>query len=336
VDWNQIDWPALKRLREAFLGREASTSASYWAGPADLESYDFTFGRRIAWKWASVLEPLAASGWRPPTRMLVDWGCGTGIGARSVMAHFGAECFDEVVLWDHSPHATAFAEAAIRARHPQIGVRVVEPTEVVYDGGFALVLSHVINELDAAATDALLRLAGRAAAVLWVEPGTAADSRALIGVRERLRGHFHCLAPCPHDGPCGLLTPENARHWCHHFARPPTEAFTDPGWARFGRELGIDLRSLPYSHLVLDRRAPQPRAPDLMRMIGEPRDGTGMMRILRCSQNGVAEVELQKRQAPALWRTLVKGRHGGLFRWSESDGRIAAGDVAPPVSLEPS
>jgi hypothetical protein len=325
MDWDDVDWVALGRLREVFLGRTPSDQTGpYWATARTLESYDFTFGRRIAWKWAAVLEPLIAGGWTPPARLLVDWGCGTGIGARSILAYAGAEAFDEVLLWDHAPAATSFAGSAIRERHPRLTVQVAEPTETVVDGGFVLVVSHVLNELDPAAHLTLLALARRAAAVLWVEPGTSADSRALIAAREALRPGFACWAPCPHDNACGLLVPENQRHWCHHFARPPTEAFTDPGWARFGRELGIDLRSLPYSHLVLDRRAPA-RPAGLARIIGEPRPGAGLMRLLRCREDGVAEVEVRKRQMPALWRTLERGRHPGVFAWIESNGRVTDG-----------
>jgi hypothetical protein len=289
-----------------------------------LASYDFTFGRRIAWKWAAVLEPLAAAGWRAPARCLIDWGCGSGIGARSVLAYCGSESFDEVVLWDHAPAATSFASAAIRERHPRLRVQVAEPSEAAAGGGFVLAVSHVLGELDPAARDTLLGLAARAAAVLWVEPGTAADSRALIAAREALRPRFHCWSPCPHDGACGLLAAENQRHWCHHFARPPTEAFTDPGWARFGRELGIDLRSLPFSHLVLDRRPPG-RPAGLARIVGEPRHGPNAMRILRCRADGAAEVQLRKREAPALWKRLSREHDPGLLAWRETEGQVSDG-----------
>jgi hypothetical protein len=293
----------------------------YWSHARDLESYDFTLGRRIAWKWASVLAPLIARGWTPPARQLIDWGCGSAIAARSLLAYAPDGAFDEVVLWDHSPIATSFATAAIHARRPGQAIRVADPAEAASSDGFVLVVSHVLNELDEAGRAMLVALARRAAAVLWVEPGTSADSRALIDVREELRDDFHCLAPCPHSGPCGLLDEVNSRHWCHHFARPPTEAFTESGWAQFANRLGIDLRSLPYSFLVLDRRAPD-RAGATVRIIGTPREHSGARRILRCREPDVAEVELQKRTSRTLWRALDKGRHDGLFSWDESEGRI--------------
>ncbi len=328
MDWASVDWPALEQLRAVFLGQAPSLPGPYWTGPSQLASYDFTLGRRIAWKWAAALESLFARGWRPPARRLVDWGCGTGIGARSVLAHAPPGSFDEVILWDHAPAATTFARDALLSRQPQVAVHVTDPAVAAREHAFVLVISHVLNELDSPARDALLALARRAAAVLWLEPGTREDSRALIAAREALQAEFHWIAPCPHDASCGLLAPENARHWCHHFAPAPTEAFTERGWAEFSRRLGVDLRSLPYSYLVGDRRPPS-RPTDRVRLIGTPRQSTGLMRLLRCRECGVSEIELQKRTAPRLWRSLDKARHDGLFAWQESAGRITEGTVAP-------
>lgn len=321
MDWNAIDWAVLERLRAHFLDREAG-SGPYWQNSRDLEMYDFTFGRRIAWKWAAVLERLFRHRWHPPASRLIDWGCGSGIAARSMLAYAPRGTFDDVNLWDHSPSATSFAASRIAKRFPKVNVRVAEPSAPAAQGdAFVLVISHVINELDDDARANLLGLARQAAAVIWIEPGTPEDSRALIAVREVLRADFQCLAPCLHNEICGLLSPKNERHWCHHFAPPPTEAFTSPGWARFNRMLGIDPRSVPYSYLVLDRQSP-PKVRDENRIIGTPRESAGLMRILRCRVDGVTEVELQKRDDPALWKTLHKERHDGTFTWWEKDGRI--------------
>jgi len=323
VEWNSIDWDVLERLRAHFLDRE-TLDAPYWRDTRDLAMYDFTFGRRIAWKWAAVLEPLFRRGWKPPARRLVDWGCGSGIAARSLLAHAPSGSFREILLWDHSATATTFAANRIAEKFPEVTVHVGEPSSQRDAGdAFVLVISHVINELAGEARADLLTLARSAAAIVWIEPGTTADSHALIAIREELRADFHCLAPCPHNGRCGLLTANNQRHWCHHFARPPTEVFTDSGWAKFSRQLEIDLRSLPYSHLVMDRRT-LGDANAQNRIIGEPRKSAGLMRILRCRAENVQEVELQKRDHPALWKTLQKGAHDGIFTWSERDGRIQA------------
>jgi ribosomal protein RSM22 (predicted rRNA methylase) len=185
-------------------------------------------------------------------------------------------------------------------------------------------VSHVLNELDEPSRVQLIALARRAAAVVWVEPGTWKDSRSLIAVREELRDGFTCRAPCPHNERCGMLAEENHRHWCPHFATPPSEAFTESGWGRFSKLMGIDPRSLPYSHLVLDREKPGD-PPGLHRLIGRPRQSTGLSRLLTCSENGLRELELQKRDAPSLWKTLDKGRHEDLFDLEEKNGRITRG-----------
>ena len=67
MDWETVDWTALERLREVFLQR-AENPGPYWQGANDLASYDFTFGRRIAWKWSAVMEEMAVAQWTPPAR----------------------------------------------------------------------------------------------------------------------------------------------------------------------------------------------------------------------------------------------------------------------------
>lgn len=324
VDWEHVDWKLLDSLRDRFL-KKTDAAGPYWSDRNTLENYDFTFGRRISWKWAAVLDPMANRGWQSPSRKLVDWGCGTAVATRSMLAHFGAEAFDQVTLWDHSPAATGFARETILSIYPKLDVRVADPIDSEAETDFVLVISHVINELDPTTVDRLIALARRALAVIWIEPGTPAESRRLIEVREKLTGIFECLAPCPHNNACGMLMPGNERHWCHHFARPSTEAFTSAGWARFAQRMSIDLRSLPYSHLVLDRR-PVERTADAVRIIGAPREYSGLMKILRCREDGVSEVELQKRDSKPLWKRLQKKRDPGILTWQENDaGRINPG-----------
>jgi ribosomal protein RSM22 (predicted rRNA methylase) len=168
-------------------------------------------------------------------------------------------------------------------------------------------------------------LAREAGEVIWVEAGMHADSRRLIEVRERLLGNFVAVAPCTHQAQCGMLAKDNAPHWCHHFATPPSAIFQDARWADFSRELGIDLRSLPYSFLVLARpslAAPMPAG--FSRVIGEPRESKGFARILSCQADGVADLMVQKRDAPDLFRAIRKGTLAPVYRWEMADGRIVA------------
>jgi ribosomal protein RSM22 (predicted rRNA methylase) len=165
-------------------------------------------------------------------------------------------------------------------------------------------------------------LAGRAEAVLWVEPGTFSASRALIEVRDRLLSHFRPVAPCTHALGCGMKSPGNERHWCHHIAKVPGQVFQDAGWGRFSKTLEIDLRSVPFSYLVLDRR------PALVgtasRVIGEPRHYKGFDKILSCQADGVRELTLQKRDAPELLKEMKKDP-GSLYEWDREGEKIRGG-----------
>jgi len=307
----------LRQLRERFLAGTAG-EADYWQSPEHLELYDTTYGERIGWKWDAVLAELRLRGWRPRSTRVLDWGCGTGVAHRRVLEEWPQ--FTTLALHDRSPRARFFSAEKVRAAHPQIAVTWDSP---VTTPDTLLLVSHVINELAPPDLERLLALVRGAGEVIWVEAGTHADSRRLIEVRERLRGEFTPIAPCTHAARCGMLAPENAPHWCHHFATPPSEIFQDARWAEFAREIGIDLRSVPYSFLVLSR-APA-MAPGWSRIIGAPREAKGYARILSCQAEGVAEFVLQKRDAPELFRAARKGELAPLFRWTRDGGKIIAG-----------
>ena len=103
----------------------------------------------------------------------------------------------------------------------------------------------------------------------------------------------------------------------------------------FGREMGIDLRSLPYSFLVLERpRATPPTPAGCSRVIGEPREGKGHLKVLSCHADGVGELVLQKRDAPALFRALRKAEAAAVQRWDIVDGKIVGSAEFPDSASE--
>jgi SAM-dependent methyltransferase len=287
-----IDWKTLERLRVAFL----TGTTDYWHDECDLENYDATFAQRIAWKWDYVLSEAKRRGWSPPTGTVLDWGCGTGIASRKFL-----ECFTGVrrlYLCDRSPLAMKFA--AQRVRDVEVWQESVPPRSVD-----VLLISHALTEQPAP-----FALPCEAKTVLIVEPGTYEVSRRLIALREHLRGEFNVVAPCTHQAVCGMLAAENERHWCHHFAPTPTAVFMDGNWARFAKLAGIDLRSLPVSYLVLDRR---PVESGGMRVIGRPRVYKAHALVLGCNATGVRERRLEKRTEPDLYRKLKKGMADTLW-----------------------
>ena len=319
MNWDQIDWSALERMRAAFLQNTAG-AGDYWHSESDLASYDATFAQRIGWKWDYVLAELKRRGWSPPGGELLDWGCGSGIAGRAFLDHFGEKSVSRLRLWDRSPLAVAFAMARARGKYPELeihaGLAAVAPTTT-------LLISHVLTELTAEQTESLVDLAANAQCVLWVEPGTYEASLTLIAVRERLRERLQIVAPCTHQGRCGILAPENERHWCHHFAAPPREVFTDGNWARFASVMGIDLRDLPLSFLVLDRRTAPSLSPCAGRVIGHPRIYKGYALLLGCDASGVSERKLTKRHFPQEFRAVRKGTADGLREWRCVGGEIA-------------
>ncbi len=277
MEWKDVDWSCLKGLRDRFLG---TGTGDYWRSIKELEHYDLAFAPRIRAKWDAVWREL---GPRLPDRLeLLDWGCGTGIASRAFAEAFPKK-LTRVRLWDRSSLSCQFAAA--RLQEAGVPVEILARAPTMADGW--LCVSHVANELDPTVRKTLRELATQAAGFVWVEPGTPESARALEELRETIRSTHTLLGPCPHAGVCGMNDSRNARHWCHHFAEAPAEFFTAAEWNRFGREMQIDLRSLPVGFLAASRTA----APmdNRARVIGRPRVYKGYARALICEASGVSE-----------------------------------------------
>lgn len=332
MNWDAIDWTALGRLRNDFLSGSAG-GGDYWHSESDLASYDATFAQRIGWKWDYVLAELTRRGWSPPTGELLDWGCGSGIAGRAFLDHFSTQSVTALRVWDRSAAAMAFAARRARGKYPGLvvntGSREGDGAPGVTCPAFTLLISHVLTELTPEQTEALMELAAKAQCVIWVEPGTHAVSRRLIALRERLRELSNVIAPCTHSASCGMLVPRNERHWCHHFAAPPREIFTDGKWSRFARLTGIDLRDLPLSFLVLDQRTAPPLPSGAGRMIGHPRIYKAHALLLGCDATGVRERKLSQRTLPAEFRALKKAAVEVLGDWDWAGAEVLATKPLP-------
>ncbi|MCX5655922.1 MAG: class I SAM-dependent methyltransferase [Planctomycetota bacterium] len=320
MDEHAIDWAALQRLRANFL-EGAAGRADYWQRPSDLASYDQTFGRRIAWKWDYVLSDLVRRGWSPPPGPALDWACGSGAAGRAFLAHFGPQSVTGLALWDRSKLAMQFAAAAARKAFPGLAVECGPPPLA---SPATMLISHVLTELSLTQVTDLLAQAARATAVIWVEPGTQIASGRLVAARERLMGDFRLVAPCPHPGPCGMLAPAAARHWCHHFAPSPPEAFMSSSWARFARIAGVDLRSLPLAYLVLDKRPAAPLPPGTVRILGRPRIQKAYALATSCEPDGIHDRRVMKRTLPEEFRAMKRGDFAPLQTWQLDGDEVTA------------
>jgi SAM-dependent methyltransferase len=318
-DLAHLDWHALDRLRATFLARDAASKGPYWQNHDTLAAYDATYAERIGWKWDTLLHELLVRRWSPPaSTTLLDFGCGSGVAGCRVLSAFGPAHFTGLTLADHSPEAVAFAATRARETFPGLTVSTLSASSDLSTldvTSTTLVISHVLNELTPEARITLLALAARAAAVIWVEPGTHADSRALAAVREELRPAHRIIAPCTHRENCPLFAEKNARDWCHFFAEPPPGVQNSPDWVRFSHRAGLDLRSQAYSCLVLERAptpaadAAPPASPTQLvpaRVLGRPEVFKPYARLLACDSTGLHFLELSKRTDPALVKRLGK------------------------------
>ncbi len=323
MNWSKLDWRALDRLRTRFLNAGV-VEGPYWTSAEELADYDATFGERIGWKWDAVIAELNLRQWTPRGGTVLDWGCGSGIAGRRVVGSFGPERFDALQHWDLSPLATDYANQAARAMFPRLPVRTTTARYLAGNEPIGLlVVSHVLNELSSGSLAELRALMARASAVVWTEPGTREASRALGALRDEWAREFGLVAPCTHGNPCPLLNAANQRHWCHHFASPPPGIFADSDWVKFGQRAGIDLRSIPYSFVALDRNWVSPDS-GLSRVIGRPEHLKPYVRLLSCDARGLAELTVMKRSNPELCKELARTSRPLVYRWKRDGTTIAA------------
>jgi ribosomal protein RSM22 (predicted rRNA methylase) len=313
---HEID--VLTRIRSRFLDG-SNVGGGYWRDEEELSLYDTTFAERIGWKWDAVLRELASRGWAPRGERLLDFGCGTGVASRRLLEAYPQ--IKEVTVADVSNRAVDFATRRIRADFPGVGCAVRDASRPLAPGTLLLV-SHVLNELSPAARDGLVALAAQAEDVIWVEAGSHADSRNLSAIRDLLKETFSIVAPCQHSKSCGMLAPQASQHWCHFFTSFPSHAAQDARWSQLGRDLGIDLRALPYSFLVLQK---QPAlTPEAARIIGTPEEKRGHFSVLACESCGVRELVAQKRDVPGFFKALRKRALVPRYNLQVQNGKIVA------------
>jgi hypothetical protein len=312
LDVDGIDWAGLRALRAGFLDGTAGHD-DYWGSVDLLRSYDRTFGERIGWKWDYVLDELGRRGWRPPLGPVLDWGCGSGVAGRKFLSRFPD--VGPLVCSDRSARAEEFARAEATRQGFEVSPDARPAT---------LLVSHVLSELSERSIESLVSVLSGVAALVWVEPGDRDTARALQDIRDRLLGPLSVVAPCTHQNACPLRAEAMERHWCHHFASPPADAFTDPGWGRFTSETGIDLRSTPTSFLVMDRQPVADPGAEAVHVIGRPRVSKPEVRVFGCDASGVNEARITKRRMPERYREAKKGRLDVLARWAVIDGEVVS------------
>jgi hypothetical protein len=78
---------------------------------------------------------------------------------------------------------------------------------------------------------------------------------------------------------------------------------------------------------VLERKGLREPLPGLLpdgwsHVIGAPRLYKGFARVFSCQAEGVRELEMQKRDAPTVFKAMHKGRTAPVYRWEVEGERI--------------
>jgi hypothetical protein len=123
-----------------------------------------------------------------------------------------------------------------------------------------------------------------------------------------------------------MFSAGNERHWCHFFAPPPSEIFADSNWVKFGQRAGIDLRSLPYSFLALERTATTGTPAGWSRVIGRPEHFKPYARLLNCDAQGLTDLEIPKKATGGLYKELERNRAPLVYRWTREKEKVLAGE----------
>ena len=71
-------------------------------------------------------------------------------------------------------------------------------------------------------------------------------------------------------------------------------------------------------------------ADGLSRIIGRPKYFKGYVRFLNCDASGIAELMLQKRDDPALFKQLDRERGPLVYRWRREGNRALNGERIGP------
>jgi hypothetical protein len=85
---------------------------------------------------------------------------------------------------------------------------------------------------------------------------------------------------------------------------------------KFGQRAGIDLRSLPYSFLALERTATTGTPGGWSRVIGRPEHFKPYARLLNCDAQGLTDLEIPKKATGGLYKELERNRAPLVYRWT--------------------
>lgn len=190
------------------------------------------------------------------------------------------------VLYDRSSRAMAYGSKKLKKLN-----MAVTTTNHLADESYQVVLvSHVLTELDDASFQEFLKVLSRSKFFIIVDAGIPSVSKRMSSIREHfLEKSWSIVAPCTHTMACPLREAE--KDWCHFHVAPDGSVYTDGFWAEFGSEMGIDIRSLSTSYLVMSQSHFE--LPEGKRLIGLPKSTKLGIKAFLCGANGCVAEDLR-------------------------------------------
>jgi ribosomal protein RSM22 (predicted rRNA methylase) len=212
---------------------------------------------------------------------LLDAGAGTGSASWAA-----AEIWPSLDAATFLDSNAAFLAAAgdLAADHPVLGAagRLRADLSAAGDTPAAdlVVASYALAELsEPQVGPAALRLwAAARQALVIVEPGSPAGWRRILAIRaELIEAGAHIAAPCPHEAPCPVASPD----WCHFSQRLARSRDH-----RLAKGASVPFEDEKFIYLVALRApARRPRA----RIVGPPRTSKPMIELKLCTAQGALE-----------------------------------------------
>ena len=272
--------PGHSRIHAGLTRDRALIGTAYLGDPQLRSEYTREIAPRTRAALARILTQLGPrlSG----VRRVLDLGAGTGAAGAAVRAHLGDDV--TVVSVDQVAAAPGVIVADLR--------REVRPRGV--EGRFDLIVAaHVLNELGAKLTivqrAALVfawarELLEEGGLLLLLEPALRETGRDLLGVRDRMiEAGYTVVAPCFWQGACPALVRE--RDWCHDSA-PWLLPTGDEAVAGEAAPRPANRSRVDYAYVVLTRTAERSSDKRLFRIVSDPMEEKGRLRLFGCGPAG--------------------------------------------------
>ncbi|MBI1820170.1 MAG: hypothetical protein HY036_06400 [Nitrospirae bacterium] len=148
--------------------------------------------------------------------------------------------------------------------------------------------------------------------IFIIEPALRKTSRDLLSLRNLIsdKRTASVIAPCLHQGPCPIMTPEGSeKDWCHQ-----EKEWEAPDWIhQIDGQIGNRKDSLKYSYLILTSPDCQPVHPAILwRAVSEVLSTKGKNELFLCNESGRRRFYLLNKEKSSTNQSFLEIKRGEL------------------------